>query len=348
MLSDVPSRVIHKPGRVAVLLNARAKRWTGELHEAVSRWVPSRDLYLTDDFRQAEKTVDRLLASGEYEFLFTGGGDGTIVYLMNAIEERIREDRIDRKAAPPVGVLRMGTGNAIATYLGCRDVVEDLRAVSGGSPLVVYSVDMVESGGELCPFAGFGWDAQVLNDYDSFKESVRDTALENSATGLAGYAASIVTRSIPSALGARPKEVRITSLGGHAVRITQAGEIVDDYLPGDVMFEGPTSVFGASTIPYWGFGVRMFPHCTRLPRHFQLRAYSGSMSAVLTHLPRFWKGEFAQGEMADFLAQHVKVEILDGAMAYHVAGDPGGFEREVEWKISEHPAQLAVPLPQSF
>lgn len=344
MLADVPSRVIHKPGRVAVLLNARAKRWTGELHQAVSRWVPSRDLFLTDDFRQAEKTVDRILTSGEYEMVFTGGGDGTIVYLIKAIEERIRDGHITRAEAPPVGVLRMGTGNAIATYLGCGDVVDDLRALSGGSPVIVYSIDMVETDGGLYPFAGFGWDAQVLNDYDSFKESIRDTAFENYATGLAGYAGSIVTRSLPAAVGAAAYDVRITNLDGHAVRITETGDVVDEYLPGDVLFEGPSSVLGASTIPYWGFKVRMFPHCTQLPKHFQLRAYSGSISSILTHLPRFWQGGFGPGEIADFLAQHVKVEILEGAMAYQVAGDPGGFEREVEWRISEHPAQLAVPL----
>lgn len=335
---------MHQPKRFAVLLNARAKRWTGELHQAVSRWVPSRDLFLTDDFRQAEKTVDRILLSKDYDVIFTGGGDGTIVYLIRAIEERIRAGKIARADAPPVGVLRLGTGNALATFLECRDPVEDLRAISGGSPLVVYSVDMIESDEGYYPFVGFGWDAQVLNDYDSFKESVRETAWENYATGLAGYAASIVTRSIPSSVGRRPRSIRITSCGAHAARLDRDGEVVDEYLEGDVLYEGPVQVFGASTIPYWGFKIRMFPFCTRLPGHFQLRCYFGSMAGVLTHLPRFWQGRFGDEEIVDFLAQDVKVEVLQGAMPYHVAGDPSGWEREVRWAAAPFPAQLAVPL----
>ncbi len=344
MLADVPSRVIHKPGRFAVLLNARAKAWTGELHQAISRWVPSRDLFLTDDFRQAEKTVDRILASHEYDVVFTGGGDGTIVYLVSAIEERIRRGAIDRADAPPVGVLRMGTGNALATYLGCRNVVEDLRALSGGTPIVVYDIAMIETDEHLVPFAGFGWDALILNDYDSFKHSVAGTAWEQYATGLGGYGAAILSRSIPNALKSKRMRARVTNLGDHAARNTQDGEIVEEFEAGDVLYEGEIQVLSGSTIPYWGFDIRMFPNCTRLPGHFSLRCYHGSIRSVVTHLPSFWKGYFDDDEIDNFLVKHARVEILDGAMPYHVAGDPAGYERIVEWKITEHPARLAVPL----
>lgn len=345
MLGELPSRVIHKPGRYAVLLNARAKRWTGKLHEAVSRWVPAKDLFLTDDFRQAHKTVERILSSGVYEVIFTGGGDGTIVYLMNAIEDFIASGRLAREDAPPVGVLRMGTGNAIATYLECRDVVDDLRALSGGSPIVVYDVHMVGTSEGFVPFAGFGWDATILNDYDGFKESVRETALENIATGLGGYAASILTRSIPSALGSERKQARIVS-NGHAMRIhPETGEVLDEYFDGDLMYEGVVDQLAASTIPYWGFNVRMFPYCTKHPGYFELRAYHGGIRNILKTVPlRFWEGDFGEHECGDFLCQDLSVEILNGAMSYHVAGDPGGFERAVRWTISPTPARLAVPL----
>lgn len=344
MLADVPSRVVHKPGRFAVLLNARAKAWTGDLHEAISRWVPSRDLFLTDDFRQAEKTVDRILASGEYDVVFTGGGDGTIMYLVSAIEERIREGMIDRSDAPPVGVLRMGTGNALATYLGCRSVVEDLRALSGGSPIVIYDIAMIDTDEHLVPFAGFGWDALILNDYDSFKNSVRETAFEQYATGLGGYAAAIMSRSIPNALKSRRLQARVTNMGEHAARITQDGEIIDEYGPDEQLFEGEVRVLSGSTIPYWGFEIRMFPNCTRLPGHFSLRCYHGTIPSVLTHLRGFWKGYFPDDEIDNFLVQSARVEILNGAMPYHMAGDPAGYERVVDWAITEHPARLAVPL----
>ena len=342
MLSDLPSRIERNTGRFAVLLNARAKQWTGDLHADLQRWVPAKDLFLTDDFRQAERTVDRLLAA-DYDVVFTGGGDGTIVYLVNAIEQRVRRGEVDRDTVPPVGVLRMGTGNALATYLEAGPPAEDLRRLKSGAPLTVYDVGMLESDEGLFPFAGFGWDALILNDYDGFKDAVRDTALENYATGLGGYALSVASRSIPNAIAQGRRDSRVTNLGS-ARRIDPAGQVVQTYEEGEVVFEGPVRVAAAATIPYWGFNIRMFPHCARLPGHFQFRAFNGTIPGVVLNLHKFWKGSFRAADCADFLCSHIRVDILDGAMPYHVAGDPGGYERMVEWKIADHPARLAVPL----
>lgn len=342
MLTDVPSRIVRNPGRYAVMLNARAKRWTGELHESILRWVPSKDLYLTDDFRQAERTVDRLIGEG-YEAIFTGGGDGTIVYLMNAIEERVRAGMVAREDAPPVGVLRMGTGNAIATWLGCGDIVDDLRVLRAGAPLVIYDTDMIEGDdGDAFPFAGFGWDAFILNDYDAFKAAVRDTAVENVATGLGGYAASIASRTIPRAVVEGGNRVRVTALG-HCVEVRADGEEIAEHGAGDVIFDGEVKIISSASIPYWGFGVRMFPLANARRGYFHLRTFNGSIRSILTHLPGFWRGELRDGTN-DFLCKHVQVEITGGAMAYQVAGDAKGLERVVEWKSTEMPRRLAVPM----
>ncbi len=341
MLTDIPSRIVRNPGRYAVMLNANAKRWTGELHQSVQRWVPSKDLFLTDDFRQAERTVDRLVQEG-YEAIFTGGGDGTIVYLMNAIEQRIQDGRVSREDAPPVGVLRMGTGNAIATWMQCGTIVDDLRMLRAGAPLVVYDTDMIESAGRAFPFAGFGWDAFILNDYDAFKDAVRDTAVENFATGLGGYAASIASRTIPRVLLEGSSRIRITTLD-HAVEIDPNGTTLREFDEGEVIFEGPVKIVSSSSIPYWGFQVRMFPHAVARRGYFQVRSFNGSVRSILGHLPSFWRGEVTDGTH-DFLCKHVRLEVLDGAMAYQVAGDPEGKEKVVEWKTTEHPRRLAVAM----
>jgi diacylglycerol kinase family enzyme len=341
MLTDVPSRIVRNPGRYAVMLNANAKRWTGELHQSVLRWVSARDLYLTDDFRQAERTVDRLVAE-DYEAIFTGGGDGTIVYLMNAIEQRIQEGKVARKDAPPVGVLRMGTGNAIATWLECGNIVDDLRTLRSGAPLVIYELDMIESGANAFPFAGFGWDAFILNDYDAFKAAVRDTAVENFATGLGGYAASIASRTIPRAILEGSTIIRITALD-HAIQIDAQGRAIAEFDADDVIFEGPIKITSCSSIPYWGFNVRMFPHAVSRRGYFQVRTFNGSVRSILAHLPSFWRGEVTEGTH-DFMCRHVRVDVLERPLSYQVAGDPEGTETSVEWKTTEHPRRLAVPL----
>lgn len=341
MLTDVPSRIVRNPGRYAVMLNANAKRWTGELHQSVLRWVAAKDLFLTDDFRQAERTVDRLVTE-DYEAIFTGGGDGTIVYLMNAIEERIRSGKVSREDAPPVGVLRMGTGNAIATWLECGKIVDDLRVLRSGAPLVVYEADMIESAGRAFPFAGFGWDAFILNDYDAFKAAVRDTAAENFATGLGGYAASIASRTIPRVVMEGSTRIRITTLD-HCVQIAPNGDELRSFDADHVIFEGPVKIVSCSSIPYWGFNVRMFPHAVGRRGYFQVRTFNGSVRSILSHLPSFWRGEVTDGT-SDFMCKHVQLEVLDGSLAYQVAGDPEGRERVVEWKTTEHSRRLAVPM----
>lgn len=342
MLSDVPSKILKKPGRYAVMLNARAKRWTGDLHQAVQRWVPAGDLILTDDFKQAERAVDRLVQEG-YNAIFTGGGDGTIVYLINAIESRIRSGMTTREDAPIVGVLRMGTGNAIASYVESGPIEDDLRALRAGQPLTVYSIDMVESEGTLFPFAGFGWDALILNDYDALKDAVDSTALENYVTGLGGYAMAVATRSVPNAIKQGVVQVRLTNLAEEAHRIVES-RIVETYGQGDVLYEGPTSVCGVGSIPYWGFKIRMFPDCTRKPGFFQMRTYHGSVSWIITHLRAFWNGALEPGKFHDFLCKDVRCEFLSEGLPYQVAGDASGTRTTVEWTNSKHPVKLAVPM----
>ncbi|TXD34847.1 hypothetical protein FRC96_12365 [Lujinxingia vulgaris] len=335
-------RVMEAPRRYAVLLNARAKAWTGEVHEAVQRFVPARDLYLTDDFRQAQTTVERILAQ-DYDVVFTGGGDGTIMFLINAIEAAVKAGKIAREDAPPVGVLRLGTGNAVASYVGAGPIIEDLRALHAGAPLKVHEVNMVEDGEHRFPFGGFGWDADILNDYDRFKAAVRDTALENFATGLGGYALSIGSRTIPKATIRGSRNARFTNLGEVAYELDEHGRIVREIGPGELIYDGPMKITSSATIPYWGFKIRMFPYANLKPGFFELRSYHGSISSILMDLPAFWKGEVQEGKLGDWLVQRVAVEVEE-AMSYQVAGDAAGYRTRVEWSLSDHPSLLAVPL----
>lgn len=338
-------QVERTPARYAVMLNARAKGWSGSLHHAVQRFVSPKDLFLTDDFRQAQRTVDRIL-SARYDAVFAGGGDGTLMYLINAFEERARQGAIAREELPTIGVLRLGTGNALASYLGADHVLRDLRALRSGAPLTVHTVHMVEGGGHegVFPFAGFGWDADILNDYDLVKEMVRDTSLEATIAGPLGYGAAIVTRSIPRAVVKPPLRVRITNLSERAMQINYEGEVLREFAADEVVFEGDVKICGASSVPFWGFNVRMFPRATARPGFFQLRAFHGPLSEVVFRLRDLWRGRFPESSMFDMHASHVRVEILGEPTPYQVSGDVAGLEREIEWKIAPYPAKLAVPL----
>jgi diacylglycerol kinase family enzyme len=341
--ADDNIRILESPGRYAVLLNALAKGWSGELHHEIQRIVPSDDLYLTDDFRQAEHTIDTLLAR-DYDLIFTGGGDGTIMFLVNALEARIRSGQIDRDEAPPVGVLRMGSGNAIATYLGAHSATDKLEALQAGAPVAVHKLNMLESHGEMFPFAGIGWDADILNDYEDFKEAVRDTALEPYATGFSGYLAAICTRTFPRVLHTDPVEVEITNRGEHAVAVDQKGSVLEEYDSGDILFSGPVQTAAAASVSYWGYRIRMFPHATKEWGYSMLRCFDGSPASILRHLPSFWRGRFPEGHVYNFLFQRVRIETRGRAMPYQTTGEAAGMERVLDWRVADHPVHLAAPI----
>lgn len=342
------TRIVRDPGRCAVFLNARAKGWTGKIHHEVQRYVSAQDLYLSDDFRQADRTVDRMLAAG-YGAIFTGGGDGTICYLMSAIEQRIRSGQISRQDAPPVGVLRMGTGNAIASFLGAGPASEDLRALRAGAPLVVHEVDMLQGphilpdDDGLYPFAGVGWDAEVLNGYEWLKDAVDGSALENYATGLGGYVASLA-RTVPKAMRQQPVHVVIKNTGKRAMQLDVAGNILKQFDPGETIFDGHISVCAAATIPFWGFKIRIFPRAAQFPGLAHLRCYDGSVPWILKHLPSFWKGDFRPEDIYDFLIESVSLTVRGRDMPYQVAGDGVGYAESIDWGVAPSPVRLAVPM----
>ena len=338
------SRAERAPGRIAVLLNARAKGWTGSIHQDVLRYVSGQDLFLTDDFQQAKRSVGKLL-SMQPDVIFAGGGDGTIMYLLNEIEARVRAGSIAREDVPVVGVLRLGTGNALANYLKASDIISDLRALREGAQLNVYDVSMLQSSdGTLFPFAGFGWDADILNDYDLVKDAVRDTAVENYITGLGGYSTAIAMRTIPRAIRQAPMRVRLTNTGERAFRINFQGDVLQEFERGEVIYEGMSRICGAASMPYWGFQIRMFPHADRFDGFFQCRCFHGGVTELVTRLRRFWKGQLKEESIHDLLCQKLHVELLSEPAPYQVSGDTAGIEREIHWQIAPHPVRLATPL----
>ncbi|MEM1350557.1 MAG: diacylglycerol kinase family protein [Myxococcota bacterium] len=336
--------VMDAPRRYAVLLNARARGWTGALHHDVQRYVSAGDLFLTDDFHQARRTVDRLLGMG-LDAIFTGGGDGTIMFLVNEIEARIRKGDVPRDAIPPIGVLRLGTGNALAHYLGSDEIMRDLRALRAGAPLSVHRLNMLQSpDGHLAPFAGLGWDAQILNDYNGVKEMVRDTAADAALTGLTGYAFAIASRTLPRALTQPPMRLILRNAGPVARRILYDGTVLEEFVEGDVLYDGPSRICGASTVPYWGFQMRMFPHADDDPKFFQVRCYYGPTRRLLTGLRDTWQGKVREEDVVDLLVERVEVEVQGSPAPYQVSGDAAGFERALTWALTPDPIRLATPM----
>jgi diacylglycerol kinase family enzyme len=243
-----------------------------------------------------------------------------------------------------VGVLRLGSGNAIATYLGTESATEKLKALRAGTPLALHSLNMIDGADGLFPFAGIGWDAEILNDYEDFKDAVRETALENYATGLKGYVAAIATRTLPRVIRQKPTKIVVENRGDRALKVDQTGAVLEEFGPGEVLYKGPVRTCATAAVSYWGYRIRMFPYATARWGFAMLRCFRGTVGRILGNLPEFWRGKFPEGDIVDFLYEDVEIHTQGDALPYQVTGEAAGYEREIDWSVAAHPVKLAVPV----
>src|SRR6188768_2651668 len=96
--------------RSAFLLNANARGVSDRLIEELAEVVPAGDLFLSRTLDDAQCFV-RTIARRGYGQVFFGGGDGTLVTTMNLMRDVVAKEGL---VMPKVGVLRLGTGNAMA------------------------------------------------------------------------------------------------------------------------------------------------------------------------------------------------------------------------------------------
>ncbi len=314
-------------GDVGVILNANAGRVRRRLVREVRRVAPNATIFWTRNLEEANDALEAALESG-FTALYGGGGDGTIIHLIN---QMLRYKRI-----PRLGILRLGTGNALATWAAARTVAQDLGAWERGEAFRELAMPLVVESGEFIPFAGVGWDAAVLNDYRWVKERLKGTPFEAQSQSLAFYFAGAFGRTIPRYAGADTAPVAtVEILEGEAWRIDSKGNRLDSTQgPGEVLYRGPAHMLAFGSTPYYGYALKMFAHADSLASHFQLRVSSMDIATVLNELPRIWKGDLEHERLSDFLVQKVRITFSE-PVPYQVAGDARGPRQELVVAMSQ-------------
>jgi diacylglycerol kinase family enzyme len=326
--------------RVAVVVNGNAKQVTEELVETLDQIVQSGDLFVSRSLQEG-KEIARSIVERGYPTVLTGGGDGTFVQMVSWIVHVA--DELGRPL-PRFGLLKLGTGNALAWVLGAqyrrgRGVVADLarlRSEGGSSTLRLIEVEDL-----LTPFGGLGADAIALEHHRATKQFFERTpVLRHVASGSLTYTVSFLGRSVPRFLLAKMPEYRVINDGEPAVRLGQDGRPVGNEIArGEVLYEGPAHLMAFSTIPYWGFGARIFPYAEERSERFDLRVVSfGSIEAV-SHLRAIWRGTHQSDRMHDFLCERIRIEC-EREMPLQVGGDVVGLRREVTASLSKRPIRV--------
>ena len=328
------------PDRVAVVVNGNAKQVTEDLVATLDQIVRSGDLFVSRTLQEG-KDIARAIVERGYPTVLTGGGDGTFVQMVSWI---VREAERLGRPLPRFGLLKLGTGNALAWVLGAqnpggRGVMTDLARLrsEGGS----RTLRLIEVEDYLTPFAGFGADAITLQHYTETREWLsRVPVLKHLATGPVAYAAAIAGRSMPEFLFKSMPPVRIVNRGEPAIRLGQDGRPVGAPIAkGEVIYEGPIRILAFSTIPYWGFGARVFPYAEEREDRFSLRVVNFGSIEAATHLRSIWQGSYRSNRLYDFLAERISIDCERPA-PFQVGGDVIGERSQVEAALSKRPIRV--------
>lgn len=322
-----------RTGRTAILLNANAKRVTERVRREVAAIAPHADIFYTRSLEEAA-FVTRRVADNGYDFVFTGGGDGTVVHTIDSVCRRL-----DDLGAPypQFGVLKLGTGNGVADFFGAGDYRSDLRRAEhvGRRSLHLLEVD----DGVRAPFCGFGWDACILNNYDLLKRQAQRFAVTRALfKSVAGYLIAGLGKSVPEFIIKRPSwNIRVTNGSAIGFQLDRQGNVIERFAPGALVYEGPARLGCFGTTPFYGFKFRMMPFADRSPGMFHFRVIDVPPLAAVAQLHRAWHGKLDHPGLFDFQLSGCDVEF-DHAAPFQIGGDAKGMRERLTVKI--HPREI--------
>jgi diacylglycerol kinase family enzyme len=325
----------------AVVLNAYAKRVTPRVVTELSHIVPPQHLHVTRSLDEGREVCRELLHSG-VQTVFTGGGDGTVTELVNRFLDE-RDQRAPEGRIPDIGILRLGTGNALAELVSSRDYRVDLKNFLGNRHRDTQVLPLVAGEGRRFPFAGLGWDAELLNDYVALKQHAHGPVLEPVVASVAGYFAALFAYTIPRRaarlINPQQRIVRVTNLGREATLVGLGGKELGTVASGALLYEGPAQCIIVGTCPFYGYGMKVLPFARPGSSRMQLRIATLSLGKLLGSLPSVWRGTYDGPGMIDALVDRVRVETSE-PMPYQEAGDARGMRSSVEFSLSPHQVQL--------
>lgn len=325
-----------RAGRAAAILNANAKRVTDKVRREVEAAAPEVDVFYTRSLEESA-FVTRRVADLGYTRVFTGGGDGTVVNVIDQICRRCDEIGADY---PHFGILKLGTGNGVADFFGAGDFREDLRSADQAGRRDLRLLDVETPEGQVrAPFCGFGWDAYILNNYVQLKRHAQRFAVTRALfKSVVGYLIAGVGKSVPEFLVKRPQwNVRIVNTGGLALRLDLDGNVLERFAPGATLYEGPARLGCFGTTPFYGFKFRMLPFADRTPGMMHMRILDVPPLAAVAQLPQAWRGRLEHPRVFDFQIDACTVEF-DHDAPFQIGGDAQGVRRSLA--VGLHPRAI--------
>lgn len=323
-------------------MNGNARRVRGRLRAKLERAAPGR-VRVTSSLAEARDVVRAEVARG-LDLIVLGGGDGTVVMGLALIAEACRGSA---KPEPAIGILRLGSGNAIADTVGASDApADDLARLLAGEGRW-RQVPMLDVLGVRAPFVGMGVDAQLLEDHEAVGRIVdRVPGARRFVGGATRYALSVATRSIPRFATAKRPIAIVTNAGAPALEMAKDGPTGRTRPAGSVLWNGAVTLVAGATIPFFGFGLKMFAFAGSHAGRFHLRCGDVGLFEILRNTPAAFRGEYFSDNVRDFLCERVTIE-LDAEAAVEAGGELLGRRRRIDLAIGAPVTLVALANPPS-
>ena len=323
-----------------VVLNPQAKRVTPAVIRDIEELIPPSSLILPTSIEENETIAQNLLREG-VEAVFVGGGDGTVIAFVNALVRAAEELGI--APIPKIGLMRLGTGNAVAELVSSGSFQTDLQSFIQNPHDDTVEMPWLNAEGRLFPFGGLGLDAEVLNDYEWVKEVTENTAISPAVTNVGGYFAALFSRTIPRKLREafipEAVQVRVTNGRGTAHRMGADNKPEETFAPGQVMYEGPMLSGIVGSCPFYGYAMRVLPYAGMDPKRMNVRIINTPLQVILANLRPVWEGTFRHEQLFDFLAEDVLIETTQ-PIPYQEGGDAMGERTAVRVNLAHPPIRL--------
>lgn len=324
---------------IALVVNLNARRGSQRFADFAQQALPRSRVVATRTAEDVTRFVDGLGKHGVPRVLLSGGGDGTAIGLLDALRARSHD-------FPTFGIVKLGTGNAWASSTKAPTAHKALQTLvramdRGHTSLPTSEFSLLEVEGRLSPFAGSGWDAEVLHDYKMQRAAAPDR-LKPFVEGAPGYFTSLFTRTVPRNLFARSRpRVRLVNLGPDALTFDPHGKVVvvPNSGPGTVLYDGPFGVAGAGTSNELGFGFKALHFARTMPGRMHARVYAASPMEATSRLPQLWRGHHPLPHSHDYLLTHCRWEF-DREVPVEIGGDAIGLRKSVEYRVSPHQVRM--------
>jgi len=318
---------------IAVVVNLNARRGSERFAARARTALPSSRVVATRSIDDLHRFVDDSVRHGAPALVLSGGGDGTAIGILDAMRSKALD-------FPALGLVPLGTGNAWAIGTGAPSPKGILKLVSaekarGELRMPTSDFALIDVEGRLTPFAGAGWDSELLHDYKVQRAST-PARLRPLVEGAGGYFVSLFGRTIPRNLRSRERPyVKVTNLGAPALAFDARGTPVEvpNSGPGAVLYEGPYGVTGAGTTMELGFGFKALHFARTLPDRMHVRVYAASAAEATRRIADLWRGVHPIPHSHDWLLTACRMDF-DREVPVEVGGDVIGLRKSIEYRIA--------------